>query len=327
MPMKPVVPATFLCLLAALAVPIAGAASEYPEGQITIVVPVAAGGAVDVLGRIYAQALAARLGKPVVVENRTGAGMVTGTASVAKAAPDGYTLLVATSTPMAINASVHKKLPYDPASDFVPIALLANSPFTLVVNPSVAAKSVSELIRLAQEKPGALSYASAGPGSPHHLFFELLKSMTGIQATHVPYRGNVPAITDVIAGHVPVMFSDPSGLPVIQDGKVRALAASTAKRLPQVPEIPTIAEGGLSGFDAAAWIMLVAPANTPAAVVEKLHNEMRDVSAQAEIEERIIKNGQTPTVTPSVADLQNYVRSEIVRWGKVVQQAGIAGSE
>ena len=327
--MKPLVPATLLCLLAAFSAPIAGAAaaSEYPERQITIVVPVAAGGAVDVLGRTFAQALAARLGKPVVVENRTGAGMVTGTASVAKAAPDGYTLLVATSTPMAINATVHKKLPYDPANDFVPIALLANSPFTLVVNPSLPAQSVSDLIRLAKEKPGELSYASAGPGSPHHLFFELLKSMTGIQATHVPYRGNVPAITDVVAGHVPVMFSDPSGLPIIKDGKVRALAASTAKRLPQVPEIPTIAEGGLSGFDAAAWIMLVAPANTPAAVVQRLHNEIKNISAQAEIEERIIKNGQTPTATPSVAELQNFVRSEIVRWGKVVQQAGIAGSE
>ena len=327
--MKRILPATFLCLLAALNSPIAGtaAASEYPERQITIVVPVAAGGAVDVLGRIYAQALAARLGKPVVVENRTGAGMVTGTASVAKAAPDGYTLLVATSTPMAINATVHKKLPYDPANDFVPVGLLANSPFTLVVNPSVPAQSVSDLIRLAKEKPGELSYASAGPGSPHHLFFELLKSMTGIQATHVPYRGNVPALTDVVAGHVPTMFSDPSGLPIITDAKVRALAASTAKRLPQLPELPTIAEGGLTGFDAAAWIMLVAPDKTPAAIVDRLHNEIRAISEQSDIRERIVRNGQTPTATMSVAELRNYVRSEIARWGKVVQQAGIAGSE
>lgn len=327
--MTPVAPVRLLFLLAALMVPIVGpaAAVEYPERQITIVVPVAAGGAVDVLGRTFAQALAARLGKPVVVENRTGAGMVTGATSVAKAAPDGYTLLVATSTPMAINATVHKKLPYDPANDFVPIAFLADSPFTLVVNPSVPAQSVSDLIRLAKEKPGEFSYASAGPGSPHHLFFELLKSMTGIQATHIPYRGNVPALTDVVAGHVPVMFSDPSGLPIIKEGKVRALAASTAKRLPQVPELPTIAEGGLPGFDAAAWIMLVAPANTPATVVEKLHNEIKAISAQAEIQERIIKNGQIPSASPSVAELQNFVRSEIVRWGNVVQQAGIAGSE
>jgi len=246
---------------------------------------------------------------------------------VAKAAPDGHTLLVATSTPLAINPTVHKKLPYDPVSDFVPIALIATSPFTLVVNPSVPAASVSDLIRLAKEKPGELSYASAGPGSPHHLFFELLKSMTGIQATHVPYRGNVPAIADVVAGHVPTMFSDPSGLPLIKDGKVRALAASSAKRLPQAPEIPTIAEGGLSGFDAAAWIMVVAPEKTPPAIVERLHAEFKSISEQAELQERIVKNGQAPTVTPSVAELQSYVRSEVARWGKIVQQAGIAGSE
>jgi tripartite-type tricarboxylate transporter receptor subunit TctC len=253
--------------------------------------------------------------------------MVTGTNSVAKAAPDGYTLLVATSTPMAINATVHKKLPYDPATDFVPIAMLANSPFALVANPSLPVQSVSDLIRLAKEKPGQMSYASAGPGSPHHLFFELLKSTTGIQATHVPYRGNVPAITDVVAGHVPVMFSDPSGFPIIKDGKVRALAASTASRLPQLPEIPTIAEGGLSGFDAAAWIMLVAPDQTPTPIVERLHREIKEIAAQPEVQERILKNGQTPTPTPAVAELQNFVRSEIVRWGKVVQQAGIAGTE
>jgi tripartite-type tricarboxylate transporter receptor subunit TctC len=252
--MKPVMPAVSLFVALALTpvVPQGATANEYPERQITLVVPVAAGGAVDVLGRMFGQALAARLGKPVVVENRTGAGMVTGTASVAKAAPDGYTLLVGTSTPLAINATLHKKLPYDPVADFVPVALIATSPFTLIVNPSVPARSLADLIRLAKEKPGGLSYASAGPGSPHHLFFELLKSMTGIEATHIPYRGNVPAITDVVAGHVPTMFSDPSGLPIIKDGKVRALAASTAIRLPQAPEVPTIAEQGLVGFDAAA---------------------------------------------------------------------------
>ncbi len=151
--------------------------------------------------------------------------------------------------------------------------------------------------------------------------------MTGIQATHVPYRGNVPAIADVVAGHVPTMFSDPSGLPLIKDGKVRALAASSAKRLPQAPEIPTIAEGGLSGFDAAAWIMVVAPEKTPPAIVERLHAEFKSISEQAELQERIVKNGQAPTVTPSVAELQSYVRSEVARWGKIVQQAGIAGSE
>ncbi len=329
--MKPVVPVAFLACLAGMTLAQfqapAARAEDYPDRQITMVVPVAAGGAVDVLGRLFAQQLASRLGKPVVVENRTGAGMITGTASVARTAPDGYTLLVATSTPLAINATIHKKLPYDPVEDFVPVALIANSPFTLIVNPSLPVKSVPDLIKLAKEKPGQLSYASAGPGSPHHLFFELLKAMTGIEATHVPYRGNVPAITDVVAGHVPAMFSDPSGLPIIRDGKVRALGASSAARLLQAPDIPTIAEQGLSGFDAAAWIMVVAPAKTPADIVNRLHEELKTIAEMRDVREQIVENGQTPTTTPPVAKLRNYVQSEIVRWGKVVQKAGIAGSE
>jgi tripartite-type tricarboxylate transporter receptor subunit TctC len=329
--MKPVAPAALLAFLASVSLALFQAtavrAEDYPDRQITMVVPVAAGGAVDALGRIFAQQLATRLGKPVVVENRTGAGMITGTSSVARAAADGYTLLVATSTPLAINASVHKKLPYDPIEDFVPIALIANSPFTLIVNPKLPVKSVPDLIKLAKEKPGQLSYASAGPGSPHHLFFELLKATTGIEATHIPYRGNVPAITDVVAGHVPAMFSDPSGLPIIRDGKARALGASTATRLLQAPEIPTIAEQGLSGFDAAAWIMVVAPAKTPADIVSRLHEELKTISQLPDVQAQVVKNGQTPTVTPSIPELRNYVQSELTRWGQVVQKAGIAGSE
>ncbi len=329
--MKAVVPASFLAFLVGLSLTLfqvpAARAEDYPDRQITMVVPVAAGGAVDALGRLFAQQLASRLGKPVVVENRTGAGMITGTSAVARAAPDGYTLLVATSTPLAINATIHKKLPYDPVEDFVPVALIANSPFTLIVNPSLPVKSVPDLIKFAKAKPGQLSYASAGPGSPHHLFFELLKATTGIEATHVPYRGNVPAITDVVAGHVQAMFSDPSGLPIIRDGKVRALGASTATRLLQAPDIPTIAEQGLAGFDAAAWIMVVAPAKTPADVVSRLHEEIKTISQLPEVREQIIKNGQTPTTTPPIPELRKYVQSEIARWGKVVQKAGIAGSQ
>ena len=329
--MKPVVPAALLAFLVNVSLSLfqvpAAHAEDYPDRQITMVVPVAAGGAVDALGRLFAQQLASRLGKPVLVENRTGAGMITGTSSVARAAPDGYTLLVATSTPLAINATIHKTLPYDPVGDFVPLALIANSPFTLIVNPSLPVKTVPDLVKFAREKPGQLSYASAGPGSPHHLFFELLKATTGIEATHIPYRGNVPAITDVVAGHVPAMFSDPSGLPIIRDGKVRALGASTATRLLQAPDIPTIAEQGLSGFDAAAWIMVVAPAKTPADIVTRLHEEIKTISQLPEVRDQIIKNGQTPTTTPPIPELRKYVQSEIARWGKVVQKAGIAGSQ
>jgi tripartite-type tricarboxylate transporter receptor subunit TctC len=263
----------------------------------------------------------------VVVENRTGAGMITGTSAVARAAPNGHTLLVATSSPLAINPTVHKKLPYDPVEDFVPVALIANSPLTLIVNPSLPVNSLPDFVKLAKEKAGQLSYGSAGPGSPHHLLFELLKSMTGIDATHIPYRGNVPAITDVVAGHIPAMFSDPSGMPIVRDGKVRALGVSTATRLPQLPDVPTIAEQGLTGFAAAAWIMVVAPAKTPPAIVDRLHNELKTISQLPDVQAQIVKNGQTPTVTPPIPELRNYVKSELVRWGKVVQQAGIAGSE
>jgi tripartite-type tricarboxylate transporter receptor subunit TctC len=280
------------------------------------------------LARTLGQRLEQRLDKPFVIENRPGAGGVTGALAVARAAADGYTILMAPAPVMAINVTLHKKLPYDPATDFVPLALLVASPYVLVVTPALPVQSVVELIALAKEQPGRLAYASAGPGTPHHLFPELLKSMTGIAMTHVPYRGSVPALTDVAAGHVQLMFSDvPPARGLIAEGKVRALAVSTKERVAVLPGIPTIAEAAVPGFDAASWQMVVAPAATPRHIVERLHGEIRSIMAQRDVKEQIAKQGLLPVDTPSVASLQVFVKTEIARWGDVVHQAGIAGSQ
>jgi tripartite-type tricarboxylate transporter receptor subunit TctC len=303
-------------------------AQDYPTRQITLIAPWPAGGAVDAICRAVAQPLAERLGKSVVVENRPGAGSVIGTAAGAKAAPDGYTLVMAGSGSLAIAATMYKKLPYDPVKDLIPIALGGKIPFILVVNPSLPVHSVAELVKYAKDNPGKLSFASGGPGSPHHLYGELLKSMTGIEMTHVPYKGSAPALTDVIAGHVPVLFSDtvPS-LPQIKEGKVRALGVSTAIRLPSAPEIPPIAEVGVPGFDAAGWGMFSVPAGTPNEVVSRLKTTLDDVIALPAVQQQIIQLGMIPGTRATPAELQRFITSEIARWGKVVQQAGLAGTE
>jgi tripartite-type tricarboxylate transporter receptor subunit TctC len=318
-----------LAALAAVAASAACAeAQTYPTRPVTFVVPFAPGGGTEYLARLLGQRLEQRLGKPFVIENRPGGGGVTGAVSVARAAPDGYTLLMAPAPVMAINVSLHKKLPYDPAADFVPLALVVSSPYVLVVTPSLPVQSVSDIIKVAKDKPGQLAFASAGPGTPHHLFPELFKSMTGIEMTHVPYRGSLPALTDVAAGHVQLMFSDvPPALALINEGKVRALGVSTKERVAPLPHLAPIAEQGVAGFDAASWQMVVAPAATPKDVVERLHGEIKAFMVQPEIKEQVFKMGLLPVDTPSVANLQIFVRTEIAQWSKVVQQAGIAGSQ
>jgi len=316
-------------LVATLMLTATGAvAQDYPNRPVTFVVPFTPGAATDILTRMLGAKLEERLGKPFVVENRPGAGTVIGSNSVAKSAPDGYTLLMATSTPMAINVTLHKNLPFNPATDFVPLGLVAQSPFVLIVNPSLPARTVPELIALAKERQGRMTFGSAGPGSPHHLFAELFKSMTGIQASHVAYRGSVPALNDVVGGHIDFMFCDfASAAPMLQSGKVRPIGVSIATRIPAFPDIPTIAESGLPGYDVAAWFMVVAPARTPAPVVDRLHNELRQILAAADIQQRIAQLSLVPMAPQSVAGMQDFVKSEIGRWGKVVHDAGIAGSE
>ena len=303
-------------------------AQDYPNRAVTLVVPYPAGGGLDALARMLGQKLAERLGKPVVIENRTGAGTVIGAASVAKAAPDGYTIMLGTSTPFAITATLNKSLPYDPAKDFAPIALVSNAPFLLLVHPSQPVHSVADLIALAKAKPGQLSYGSAGPGSPQNLSFELLKTLTGINIVHVPYRGDGPALTDLVAGHIPTMFGEPTPiLPLLKDGKVRALGVSSASRLPIAPEVPTIAEAGVPGFDLTSWQMIVAPAATPQEIVDKLHVEVKKVLELPEVKAEFARTARITVDYPSVDDLQRFMRSEIVRLGKVVEQAGIARSQ
>jgi tripartite-type tricarboxylate transporter receptor subunit TctC len=299
------------------------AAQNYPTRPVTIIVPYAAGGGTDLLARMVGQKLEQRLGKSFVVENRPGGGTVIAALAVAKAPPDGYTLLMGTSTPLAINATLHKKLPYDPATDFLPLALVANVPFVLVVNPSLPIKSVNELIKFAKANPKSLSYGTSGPGSPHHLYAELFKSMTGIEMTHVPYKGSVPAITDVVAGHIPLMFCDLApAQPMIKEGKVRALGVSSAVRVASLPNVAPIAEVGVPGFEAVAWQMLVAPANTPQPIVDTLYKEMKVVLALPEIKQRINELGMIPIDSPSPDELARYVKTEIVRWGEVVKKSG-----
>ena len=312
---------------AAAAWPLQARAQDYPVRPVTIVVPYTPGGSTEILTRILAQNLTQRIGQSFIVENRPGAGTVIGASYVAKAEPDGYTLLMVTPTPMAINVRVHKELPYDPVRDFVPLVMVAAAPFVLIVNPDLPVRSVKELIAYAKERPGKLSYGSGGVGAPHHLYAELFKSMTGIQLTHVPYKGSVPALNDVLAGHIELMFCDvPPSAGMIQAGKVRALGVTTKARLAAFPDIPPINES-VPGFEVAGWFMVVAPAKTPPAVVDKLHAEMKNVLATPAIKEQITKLSLLPLETGSIDDMKAFVKTEIVRWGKVVEAAGIAGSE
>jgi tripartite-type tricarboxylate transporter receptor subunit TctC len=319
----------FLIALAVLVTPTGRAiAEDYPSRTITLIVPFTAGGAVDVVARLLGQQLSDRLGRPVIVENRPGAGTVIAANQVAKSAPDGYTLLWSVSSTQAINATLYKKLPYDPAKDLIPVALIGSVPFVLVVNPSLPVRSVMDLVRLAQQKPGELNYGSGGVGAAHHLFAELFSSMAGIKMTHVPYKGTVPALNDVVAGHIPLMFSDPApALPLIEAGRLRALGVTTAERAAAAPKIAPIAEEGVPGYDAAAWQMVVAPAGTPDEIVARLNRELNAMTAGADIRQKLVALGLNPIGRGTPAELDRFLQAEIVRWGKVVQQARVAGSE
>jgi tripartite-type tricarboxylate transporter receptor subunit TctC len=303
-------------------------AQDYPARFVTMVSPYAAGGGADLIARVVAQKLTDRLGKSFVVENRLGAGGVIAAASVARAAPDGYTLFMGTSTQLAIQVTLHKTLSYDPATDFAPVALIASVPFVLMVHPSLPVQSPSDLIKLAKARPGELSYGSSGVGGPPHLYMELLESMTGARMTHVPYKGTAQAIVDVVAGHIPIIFSDIApAVSLLKEGRLRALGISSATRFQSLPDIPPLAEAGVPGFDAVAWTMLVAPARTPKEIVDKLAAETRRIVAAPDVQRLFIDTGNIPLSSPPPEQLQGYLKSEIVRWGKVVEQAGIAGSE
>jgi tripartite-type tricarboxylate transporter receptor subunit TctC len=316
-------------LLAALAAGVSIArAQDYPARQVTIIVPFAPGGSADIVARLYAQKLSERLGKPVVVENRAGAGTVVGASAVARAAPDGHTLLIGGSSALAYNVTLHKTLPYDPTKDFVPLAHVSSIPFVLVVQPTLPVRTLADLIRLAKDKPGQLAFGTAGIGSPAHLCAEYLRGMTGIDITYIPYKGSTPALTDFIAGQIPAMFVDlPPALPLIREGKMRALGMSLIAPVPAAPDIPPLAQAGVPGYDAGGWHMFVAPAKTQKDIVNRLHSELKSITALPEIQQRFTTLGLIAIDSPSVEDLQIYVKSEIDRWGKVIRAAGIAESE
>jgi tripartite-type tricarboxylate transporter receptor subunit TctC len=300
-------------------------AQDYPSRPVTLIVPWAPGGAVDTLARIAQPKLAERLGKPVIIENRPGGGSTLGTAAGAKAAPDGYLLNMPGSGSMAISPAMYKSLPYDSIKDFAPMALVGRVPFVLIVNKDLPVKSIADLREYAKTNP--VNYGSGGAGSPHHLYAEMLKSITGIEMTHVPYKGSADAIKDVVAGHIQLLFSDTApSLPLIRNGTVTLLGLSTIGRLPTAPDIVPLNEAGVPGFDAAGWFMVAGSAGTPQPIVDRLHKELKEVMGLPEVSEAVNRIGVVPVVSPPLADLAKFIISEKERWGKVVQQAGLAGT-
>ncbi len=300
-------------------------AQDYPTKPVTLIVPWAAGGAVDTLARIIQPKVAERLGKPVIIENRPGGGSTIGAAAGAKAPPDGYLLNMPGSGSMAISPAMYKSLPYDSTKDFAPMALVGRVPFVLIVSKDLPVKSVPDLIRYG--KTNRVNYGSGGAGSPHHLYAELLKSMIGIEMTHVPYKGSNDAIKDVVAGHIQLLFSDTApSIPLIRSGSVTVLGVSTKGRLPNAPDIVPLNEAGVAGFDAAGWFMVAGSAGTPRPIVDRLHTVFRDVMALPEVQEAVNRTGVVPVVSEPPAELAKFIVSERERWGKIVHQAGLAGT-
>jgi tripartite-type tricarboxylate transporter receptor subunit TctC len=307
---------------AALCTFAAGAAAQYPAKPIHIVVPSAPGDGSDLTARLISDKLSIVLGQPVIIDNKLGAGGVVGTEFAARQPADGYTLIMANAGSHAINAALYSKLSYDPAKDFTAVALVAVSPNMMSVNPSLPVKSVGEFIAYAKAHPGAINYASGGNGSSAHLSAELFKSMTGIQMNHVPYKGSTPALTDLIGGQVQVMIGNlPPMLPQVKAGKLRALAVTTLKRYPGLPEVPTVAESGLAGFETVAWFGLFAPAGTPKDIVSRLNREVNAIVSQPEIRERLLGLGMEPALG-SPEDYTARQAADIAKWKKVVAQSG-----
>jgi tripartite-type tricarboxylate transporter receptor subunit TctC len=313
-----------LCSLPTLA----PAQGWQPTRPIKMICPFPAGGGTDQIARIVAQQLTTRLGQQVVVENRGGANGGLGAQEVMRAEPDGYTIGAISDSPMTVNPWMYEKLAYKPLQDFIAVARINHFPSLLVAHPSTGIKTVADLIKVAKEKPGTLNYSSGGVGNFSHLGLAVLAFKTGINIVHVPYRGDGPALTDLVAGHIPTMFGEPTPiLPLLKDGKVRALGVSSASRLPIAPDVPTIAEAGVPGFDLTSWQMIVAPAGTPQEIVDKLHVEVKKVLELPEVKAEFARTARITVDYPSVDDLQRFMRSEIVRLGKVVEQAGIARSQ
>ena len=312
-----------LILAIALAAPaLAAQAQTYPNKPIRLVCPFPPGGAVDIASRATAHTLSQVLGQPVTVDNRPGAGGNIGAEITAKSAPDGYTLLMTTSGIMGINPALYSKISFDSIKDFAPVSMLVSLNNVLVLNPSVPAKSVQEVIALAKAQPGKFTYASSGNGTSIHLSGELFKSMTGVDMLHIPYKGSSPAVTDLLAGQVNMMFDNiPSSLPHIKAGKLRALAVTGSKRSQLLPDLPTIAEAGVAGYDSYVWFGIVAPAGTPPEIIAKLNAALVKTAATPEFRDRLTSQGyEVMSSTPE--QMAASIRGEIDKWGKVVKASG-----
>ncbi len=298
-------------------------AQTWPAKPVRLIVPYPPGGSADILARAIGQKLGDGLGQQVVIDNRPGAGTAIGAEATAKAAPDGYTILLGTVSSHAINPALNPGLKFDPIKDFAPISLVASIPFALVVHPSLPAKSVKELIALAKARPGSLNYSSAGNGTSNHLAGELFKSMTGTFMVHIPYKGSAPALNDLIAGQVQLMFDLVlTTAPHVKSGAVRAIAVTGRERSPALPGVPTVAESGVPGYEVTAWFGFFAPAGTPAAVVNVLNAETVKAMKLPDLRERLGSQGAEP-VTSSPEQFSAYVKDELAKWTRVVKASGM----
>ena len=311
-----------LAVAAAGALPLGALAQNFPTKPITIIVPFSAGGTTDILARIVGQGLTTELGQSVVVDNKPGAGGNIGGSLAAKATADGYTLFMGTVGTHAINQSLYKKMPFDPVKDFAPLSRVATVPNLLVAHPSQPFKTVKEMIAYAKANPGKITFGSPGSGASPHVSGELFKSMTGTDLLHIPYKGSAPAMTDLLGGQTSVMFDNmPSAIQHVRSGKLRPIAVTTAKRSPELPDVPTIAEAGVPGYEATSWFGMFAPAGTPKPVLDKLHAALIKVLNQADVKKKIAEQGGD-VVAETPAQFAAFIQAESVKWGKVVKESG-----
>ena len=315
----------YLALPLALVLAVASAqAQQYPARAVRLIVPFSAGGSTDMIARTVGQKLSEMWNQPVVIENRPGGSTVIGTELVARAAPDGYTMLV-TPAPFTIVPSLIAKLPYDPAKDFEPITLINTTPLVVVVHPGVPAKSIKELIALAKSRPGALNFGSSGSGGSNHLAGELFNTMAGVKMVHIPYKGNAPALTDLVGGHIDLLFNGlTSAMPLMKNGKLRALAVTSIARTGSLPDMPTLDELGLKGFQAVAWNGLNAPARTPRDVINRVNADVLKVVGSPDLVDRLRAEGSDP-VGNSPEQYRVFIRDEIAKWAKVIKFADVKG--
>lgn len=312
-------------VLGGLALTLAGQlmAQAYPNKTIRLIVPFPPGGGNDVIARVIAQKLGDRLGQQVVVDNKAGANGIVGLQALMQAPPDGYTLAVGAAGPLAVNPSLYDKLPYDPTKDFAPITNMVNYPLLLVTHPSVPVKTTQDVVNLAKAKPGSLYFASPGSGNSGHLAGELFNNLAHVKTVHVPYKGQGPALSDLLSGHVQMLYSSiPSVIGQVKQGQLNAIAVGSAKRLPSLPDVPTISESGVPGYEAYSWVGMLAPAKTPKDIVNKLNAEIVDILKQKDVAEKLNQQGALP-VGDTPEQFGAYIKAEIDKWGAVVRSANI----